>query len=267
MSDRAEEIAGVFGRAAPSYDTVVPFFTRFGARLVELAELRPGESVIDIGSGLGATLLPAAERVGPQGRVLGVDLSDEMVGRLSREIERRGLSQASARRMDAEALEVEADSFDVALSSFVLHLLPHPEVAAAELRRALRPGGRAAASVPAGAGYQWDFLGRLLRRYGPRATRPLAMPIRPDFDLAAVLVSAGLRVEAASEEQILFHFADEETWWAWAWSSGLRAVFEVLAPPDLEALREELFGELAALRTADGVPMAQSARFVLARES
>ncbi len=51
MADPAydsEEIARVFGRAAPAYDSVVPFFTRFGARLVETADLRPGERVLDL---------------------------------------------------------------------------------------------------------------------------------------------------------------------------------------------------------------------------
>jgi O-methyltransferase/aklanonic acid methyltransferase len=75
----AEDVAAVFGRAADVYDSVIPFFERFGARLVEVADLRPGESVLDVGAGRGATLLPAARAVGPEGRALGVDLSEEMV--------------------------------------------------------------------------------------------------------------------------------------------------------------------------------------------
>jgi ubiquinone/menaquinone biosynthesis C-methylase UbiE len=150
--------------------------------------------VLDVGSGRGATLLPAAGRVGPTGRVLGVDLSEEMVGLLGLEIEHRGVTNAEARRMDAEALDVADNSFDVALSSFVLHLLPHPDAAAGELRRVLRPGGRVAASAPTGAGRQWDFLMRLFRRFAPRATRSVPLPIRANFDLASILSSAGFEV-------------------------------------------------------------------------
>jgi len=51
MEHDAEEVARVFGRAAPSRDTVIPVFATFGARLVDLAELRPGESVLDAGAG------------------------------------------------------------------------------------------------------------------------------------------------------------------------------------------------------------------------
>ena len=246
------------------YDTVIPFFARFGARLVEVADLRPGESVLDLGAGRGATLVPAAERVGPSGRVVGVDLSQEMVALLAAELERRGLTHASVRRMDAEALEVPPGSFDVAVSSFVLHLLPHPEAAAAGLVRALRPGGRVAASVPTGAGPHWDFLMQLFQAFKPRAIRPIPMPIRPDFDLAALLGSAGLDVMGSLEEELDFVFADERAWWDWSWSAGMRAFFESLSPLDLEALRAEAFEKVTGLRTSEGVELRQRARFVVA---
>jgi ubiquinone/menaquinone biosynthesis C-methylase UbiE len=262
----AEEIAAVFGRAAATYDSVVPFFRRFGARLVELAELRRGDSVLDVGAGRGATLIPAAERVGPSGRVLGVDLSEEMVALLRAEIDQRGLANASVQRMDAEALEVEAGSFDVAASSFVLHLLPRPEAAIAELRRALRPGGRCAASVPTGAGQHWDFLRRLFRDFGPRAIRAMPMPVRPNFDLTPLLASGGFEVLNSVEEQMDFVFPDEQAWWDWAWSHGLRAMLELLSPSDLEELRRLALTEVAALRTSLGIPLVQSAMFVIARK-
>ncbi len=265
MEYDAEAIAGVFGRAAAGYDTVIPFFATFGARLVDLAALREGERVLDVGSGRGATLLPAAGGVGPTGYVLGVDLSEEMVELLSLEIDRRGLANVAIRRMDAEALELADSSFDLALSNFVLHLLPHPAAAAAELRRTLRPGGRVAASVPTGAGRHWEFLMRLFRRFGPRASRAVPIPFRGDFDLASLLGSAGFDVLSSAEEQIEFLFADEQAWWDWAWSHGMRAVLEALAPSDLEELRQEAFSEMAGLRTPRGLPLHQTAMFVVAQ--
>ena len=266
MDYDAEDVAAVFGRAAHVYDTVIPFFATFGARLVELADLRVGESVLDVGSGRGATLLPAAERVGPTGRVVGVDLSDGMVALLGRDLERLGFTNAAVLRMNAESLELEPESFDVALSSFVLHLLPHPEAAAEGVRRAIRPGGRVAMSAPTGAGGHWDFLMRLFRQFGPRAVRPIPMPFRSDFDLASVLENAGFSLLQTVDEEIEFSFAEEQEWWDWAWSAGLRALFEALSPSDLEQLRDEAFSEVRALRTPDGVPLQQRARFVVARK-
>jgi O-methyltransferase/aklanonic acid methyltransferase len=263
----AGDVAAVFGRAARSYDTVIPFFTRFGAHLVDLAELRSGESVLDVGSGRGATLIPAAQRVGPGGRVVGVDLSEEMVALLDAELKQRGLTNASARRMDAEALEVEAESFDVAISSFVLHLLPRPDAAAAGVRGALRPGGRVVASQPTVAGPHWGFLFRLFQTFGARAVRPIPMPFRPNFDLTCLLASTGLEVLNTVEEELEFVFPDEQAWWDWAWSAGMRALFESLPPSDLEELSKEAFREVAALRTPLGVTLHQTARFVVAQKT
>ncbi|HEX2043835.1 MAG TPA: methyltransferase domain-containing protein [Acidimicrobiales bacterium] len=257
---------GGLGRAAETYDTVIPFFAEFGARLVELADLRPGESVLDVGAGRGATLVPAAHRVGPSGRVLGVDLSEEMVALLTRDIDELGLANSTARRMNAEALDVTAESFDVALSSFVLHLLPRPDSAAANLWRALRPGGRVAASAPIGVGAQWGFLLPLLRRFAPRAVRPIPIPFRSDFDLELVLRSAGFRVQRSIDAEVAFVFADEWAWWDWVWSAGMRALLEGLSPEDLEELRGEAFSELAALRTPEGLPLHQGARLLIAEK-
>lgn len=107
---------------------------------------------------------------------------------------------------------------------------------------------------------------RLIRRFAPRATRPVPIPFRADFDLASVLGSGGLEVLRTVEEQIEFLFTDEQTWWTWAWSHGMRAVFEALPPSDLEELREEAFSQMAVLRTPEGPPMSQTAVFVVAQK-
>ena len=260
----AEEIAEVFGRAAPTYDTVIPFFTRFGARLVEVGALEAGERVLDVGCGQGATLFPAAARVAPGGEVVGIDLSEEMVTRLGAEVGARGVANASVQRMDVEDLDVGDHPFDVVIASFLLHLVPEPAQAAASLRQALRPEGRCVASVPAWAGAEWDFVNPLFTSFSSRAVRPMAVPFRPDFDLAAVLTGAGFDVVHAADEEQEFSFADEQSWWAWAWSTGYRAALETFRPEDLEDLRRAMFTELAARRGPDGLLMRQRARFVVA---
>ena len=262
----AEDVAAVFSRAAGVYDTIIPFFTRFGLGLVELANLRPGESVLDVGAGRGATLVPAAQRTGSSGRVVGVDLAEKMVRLLSTEVEQRGLTNVSVHRMDAEALALEPESFDVAISSFVLHLLRRPDAAAAGIHRVLRSNGRVAASAPTGAGPHWDFLFRLFQTYAPRAVRTIPMPFRADFDLVALLESAGFDVARTVDEEHEFVFTDEQAWWEWSWSAGMRALFESLSPCDLAALRHEAFTEVAALRTSNGVTLHQTARYVVARK-
>ncbi|HEX7276861.1 MAG TPA: methyltransferase domain-containing protein, partial [Acidimicrobiales bacterium] len=142
MSFQADQVAAVFGRAAATYDSVIPFFTSFGTRLVDGAGLALGERVLDVGCGRGATLLPASVAVGPTGRVVGIDLAEEMVALLGAELEAAGIENATVRSGNAQALDMEDATFDVVLCQMVLHLLPEPETAAAQFFRVLAPGGR-----------------------------------------------------------------------------------------------------------------------------
>jgi ubiquinone/menaquinone biosynthesis C-methylase UbiE len=101
----SEDIASVFDRAAATYERVGPrFFSHFGRRVVDLVAPTNGARVLDVAAGAGAILIPAAERVGPYGRVIGVDLAESMVERLRQEIADRGVGNAEAQRMDAQAL-------------------------------------------------------------------------------------------------------------------------------------------------------------------
>ncbi len=258
------KVAAVFGRAAAAYDTVIPFFTTFGARLVEAAALDLGDRVLDVGSGRGATLLPASVAVGPTGRVVGVDLAEEMVVLLGADLEAAGIDNATVRSGNVEALDIEAATFDVALCQMVLHLVPEPETAAAELFRVLVPGGRCVASVPSGSP-GWDFMGEIYARFGPRAVRPMDLPFRRDFDLPATVAGAGFEIVDDRQVEAEFHFPDEQAHWDWGWSHGFRALYEVLTPDDLEAMREATFAALATRRTAEGIPLTQQVRMVTGR--
>lgn len=113
---------------------------------LEYAGLKPGEKVLDLGCGGGRDLFPAAEAVGPEGRVVGVDMTPEMVDLALRNAERfrkaTGLSNVEVRPGDLEDLPLEDGSMDVVISNCVINLAPDKEAAFREAARALRPGGR-----------------------------------------------------------------------------------------------------------------------------
>lgn len=117
-------------------------------RLLELAEPRPGEHILDVACGTGLVTLPAAEAVGAGGRVEATDLSGEMVSEVARAARACGLDdRIGVRRMNAESLEFEDESFDAVLCSLGLMYVPDPRTAVREMRRVLKPGGRAVAAV------------------------------------------------------------------------------------------------------------------------
>ena len=116
-------------------------------RLLEMAALRLGEKVLDVSCGTGMVTFRAAEAVGPQGQVLGTDISQTMIDTAREEAARRAFSQVTFGRMDAEELEVEEGAFDAVLNGLGLMFVPDVAKALREMHRALRAGGRAVAAV------------------------------------------------------------------------------------------------------------------------
>jgi ubiquinone/menaquinone biosynthesis C-methylase UbiE len=115
--------------------------------MLGMAALRPGERVLDVACGTGLVSFRAAATVGHQGAVIGTDISGEMVETARRGAAQRDLANARFERADAEALPMKVASFDVAVCALGLMYVPDPVRALCEMRRLLRPGGRAAAAV------------------------------------------------------------------------------------------------------------------------
>jgi arsenite methyltransferase len=111
---------------------------------LDLAALAPGERVLDLGSGSGTDVFCAAVRVGTSGRVVGVDFTDEQLGKARRLRDRDGFVQADFVEASIDALPFEDGSFDVVISNGVINLSPVKHRVFAEAARVLRPGGRLA---------------------------------------------------------------------------------------------------------------------------
>jgi ubiquinone/menaquinone biosynthesis C-methylase UbiE len=111
---------------------------------LDLAALRPGEAVLDLGSGSGTDVFCAALLVGESGRVVGVDVTDEQIETATRLRDRDGFSQVELVHAHIEELPFEDASFDAVLSNGVINLSPAKHRVFAEAARVLRPDGRLA---------------------------------------------------------------------------------------------------------------------------
>lgn len=122
-------------------ETVLDSFCGVGNPF-SLGEIRPGDSILDIGCGCGVDAMFAAELTGPNGRVAGVDMSSDMVGRARQNLGLTSLRNVSFQESSAEDLPFPDESFDVVVSSGVFNLVPDKRKALREVFRVLKPDGR-----------------------------------------------------------------------------------------------------------------------------
>ena len=120
---------------------------RAHTQVMECAALMPGERVLDVACGTGLITFAAAQEVGPQGEVVGIDISEQMTVAARLRAQERNVANASFIRMDAESLDQPDASFDVVICSLGLMYVPDPEQAMREMRRVLRPSGRLVIAV------------------------------------------------------------------------------------------------------------------------
>src|SRR5437879_3801618 len=115
--------------------------------LLAEADAAPGERVLDVGCGPGATALPLAAAVGPTGHVTGVDISEPMLGLLRRRVAEQGIANLTTLLADAQTHAFPPGSFDLLTSRFGVMFFADPKAAFRNLAGALRPGGRLAMAV------------------------------------------------------------------------------------------------------------------------
>lgn len=106
------------------------------------SEIKEGEVVLDLGSGAGIDLLLAAKKVGPSGKAIGVDMTDEMIAKGRENVAASGLDNVDVRKGLIEDLPVESGSLDWVISNCVINLSPEKPKVFAEIARVLKPGGR-----------------------------------------------------------------------------------------------------------------------------
>jgi ubiquinone/menaquinone biosynthesis C-methylase UbiE len=244
-----------FDRSAATYEeTGVAFFAPLGAELVARAAPKPGESVLDLGCGRGHCLFPAAEAVGPSGRVVGTDLSPLMVELCAADAAARGLAHVRVELGDAGEPAFPAASFDLVTAGLVMFFVLEPRPAMRRVAEVLRPGGRFAMTTfgPPDPKFAETMTILFSHRVGPPWAVSEDKPFEDAESITAMLTDAGfvdVRVEEVARDT---WFADVEQYWAWLGSHGGRILIDQLTPDQFAAARAEADAALAPHLEPDG---------------
>jgi ubiquinone/menaquinone biosynthesis C-methylase UbiE len=247
-------IAEVFGRAASSYGQgSAGYFGVFGKRLVEHVELAHGMKVLDVGTGRGAVLFPAAHAVGSAGFVTGIDISGPMVAATKAELQLRGVANAGVRVLDAEHLDYPDEAFDAVLCGFSLFFLPHTEAALSEFLRVLRPGRKLGVSTWGKEESRWRWYDDLLQRYQPNSEiQPLhtVAAFDQEYKVAAAVIQAGYHLIAVLSETVTFTYPSPEDWWSARWSHFGRLRLERLSDEDFASFKADVWRHITRMYEA-----------------
>jgi ubiquinone/menaquinone biosynthesis C-methylase UbiE len=244
-----------FEKAAPRYDSSgAQFAGPIADRLVALAGLRPGDQVLDIGCGAGAVAIRSARVVSPGGQVTGIDLSDGMLRRTAAEAAARGLGNVTVRRGDASRPPFAPGSFDAALASLVLYLLPDPAVALRHWFEVLQPGGTVAFSWGIHPDPRWSPVFAAVDAFAKGAdgfethVRRLGSP----EDLSTVLNDCGYTGIQTTVNTMPVHYTGPRQWWQASWAEAPRLAWQHIPDADRAEARQAAFALLEKMREPDG---------------
>ncbi|ESR23129.1 class I SAM-dependent methyltransferase [Lutibaculum baratangense] len=250
----------IWGDQARDLDALLEAVTRI---ILQVAAPRPGEHVLDIGCGAGASTLALARAVGSRGRVVGVDLSSQLLGHAERRRRAAGLDHVAFEIADAQTHPFEPEAFDLLASRFGVMFFSDPVSAFRNLATALRPAGRVAFAAWAGGDENpWfsipqriaeDRLGKV-EPSPPLAPGPLAF--RDIDQVVGLLEAAGLAECRGEAVPVDLHHP-----------GGLEAVVDLTTKvgptsrlmrekggteADLAAMRERIRSSFARYDSADG---------------
>jgi ubiquinone/menaquinone biosynthesis C-methylase UbiE len=233
LDEARERATATYNAAADSYDDAAnSFWDRFGRSTIERLDLKRGAEVLDVCCGSGASAIPAAQAVGPEGSVLGVDLAQSLLEIARTKANGRGLQNVEFRVGDMLDLGLPASRFDAVVCVFGIFFVPDMSAAVRELWKVVRPGGRLAITT-----------------WGPRffepgntafwnAVREVAPDLHKSFNpwdricdpqsVQGLFVDAGIEHSEATAEAGQHPIPSPEAWWSAVLGSGYRGTLEKL---------------------------------------
>ena len=238
---RVAQVAALFDRVAATYDTTGhPWFVPIAEALVAEVAPRPGERVLDIGTGKGAALWTAAAAVGSTGSAVGIDLAPGMVAAAREEAVRRNAA-VRIELGDATWPATDLGPVDVIVSSLVLFFLPDPATALRRWADLLAVGGRIGVATFGPRSAAMEQLDQLFDPYLPAQmldarTSGARGAFASDAGVEGLLAGGGLVDVRTSHVQQRLTLADVADWRRWSSSHGQRGMWDAVGDAATEVL-------------------------------
>jgi len=242
--------ATTYNAAADHFDDdPLGFWDRYGRGTIDRLALSSGSTVLDVGCGSGASAIPAAQKVGPDGRVIGVDLAERLLAKARMKATALQLQNVEFRVGDMEALGFADDTFDAVVCVFAIFFVPDMVKQVRELWRMVRPGGQLAITTwgprmfEPGSAAWWAAVKRY-RADLYSAFSPWERIISPQA-VSQLLTEGGVgdaQITAVSGQQAL---RAPDDWWTIVLGSGYRWTVEQM---DRETVARVRAYNLKALR-------------------
>lgn len=257
-----KNITYLFNKVSTVFDSSGPkYFAYFGERLVQLSGVKEGEKVLDVASGKGASLFLAAEKVGKNGKVIGIDIARGMVNETNLEIQRRTVKNAEAMVMDAENLSFTNETFDHILCGFAVFFFPDYKTAFNEFKRVLKNGGRFSfTTFSRKRDEKFSWLDDLFKKYLSQFKDELdeyqegdSPEFHTEEGLYKILKETGFKNTQVISEEKVFLYKDEQEWWDKLWTHGALAALEKIPLDNMEDFKSEVFEKLREIKEAEGI--------------
>lgn len=257
-SGHAEKMANLFDKLSDTYDEVgVDFFQPIAATLLDSMPPVEGEHWLDIGCGRGAVLLPAAEKIGPHGLAVGIDISPGMIEHARRLALHAGLRNVECEVDDAQSPATVKGPFDTISSSLVLFFLADPLHALRNWLPLLKPGGRIGVTTFGAIDPRWEDVDEVFQPHLPPQMRDARTSgkeglFASDEGVKQLLLEAGFNNIRTETTTIRVRFADPQHWYDFTWSVGQRMMWLAIHEDQRAEVRKEAEARLAQYAQSDG---------------
>jgi len=243
LAEAKAKAAATYNAAADTYDEPAnAFWERFGRETIRRLAPARGSRLLDVCCGSGASALPAAESVGPEGSVLGVDLAEKLLARARAKAAKRGLHNVQFRAGDMTDLRLPAAHFDAVVCVFGIFFVPDMAAAVRGLWNVVRPGGKLAITTwgphwfEPGSTAFWNSI-RDVRPDLHKGFNPWDRIVDPSA-LNEVLRKGGIEHAEVVAESGEHPIASPEAWWAAVMGSGYRGTVDQLDAEGREYVRK-----------------------------